>query len=143
MSDHLPSFTCLNTHVELNGPPKYVQVETIDKNSIQSFCTHLNGKNILLNLDRELNSDPNKNYETLENTILCAKEKYLPKRTVKFHKYKHKFTPWITAGILRSIKYRDTLYRQLRSTRLETPEFYIIKQNLKTYNTILRRNIRE
>ena len=104
MSDHLPSFTCLNTHIELNGPPKYVQVETNDKNSLQSFCTYLNEKDILQNLDRKLDSGPNKYYEILENTILCANEKYLSKRTVKFHKYKHKFTPWITAGILRSIK---------------------------------------
>ena len=89
MSDHLPSFTCLDTHLELKGPPKYIQIETNDKNSLQQFYADINGKNIMQALDLDFQSNPSNNYEILEKILCEAKEKYLPKRTVKFDKYKH------------------------------------------------------
>ena len=40
----------------------------------------------------------------------------MPTKLVKFNKYKHKKSMWITQGILRSIQYRDKLYKQLKFT---------------------------
>ena len=37
-------------------------------------------------------------------------------RLVKFIEYKHKVNQWITNGVLKSLKYKDRLYKQLRST---------------------------
>ena len=37
--------------------------------------------------------------------------KYFPKTCVKFHKYKHKLTNWITSGILKSTEFRHKLYK--------------------------------
>ena len=65
--------------------------------------------------------------------------KYTTMRTVKFAKHKHKKTNWITYGVLKSIKYRDKLYKTLRKTPHGTETLTI---NLITYNTILRRVIR-
>ena len=49
----------------------------------------------------------------------------------------------MTNGVLRSIKYRDTLYKQLKCTNQDTVEYINLKLNLKAYNKILDKNIRE
>ncbi len=60
-------------------------------------------------LNSDLDTDSNLNYNTLHEIIQQAKLKYMPIKLVKFNKYKHKISPWITRGILQSIHYRDTL----------------------------------
>ncbi len=51
-------------------------------------------------------------------------------------------SPWITKGIIRSIQYRDNLYKNHKMTASNSPEFDIQKINLKTYNNILKKSIR-
>ena len=66
----------------------------------------------------------------------------MPTKLVKFNKYKHKKSMWITQGILRSIQYRDKLYKKLKLTHPNSPNYEIININLKTYNTTLKHTIR-
>ena len=66
----------------------------------------------------------------------------MPLKRIKLHKYKHKKTEWITAGIIRSIKFRDNLYKRMKQVLHDTPDYYQLKQNLATYNKILKRTIR-
>ncbi len=68
------------------------------------------------NLNRNLNRDPNLNYNTLHVIIQQAKLKHMPIKMVKFDKHKHKISPWITRGILQSIHYRDNLYKNHKMT---------------------------
>ena len=49
-----------------------------------------------------------------------AKSKHFQPREVSFDKYKHKISPWISSGIIHSIKYRDSLYRKLKKTDVQT-----------------------
>ena len=42
---------------------------------------------------------------------------------VKFKKYKHKKCNWITKGIIKSIKYRDNLYKKLKLTAHDSSKF--------------------
>ena len=62
-------------------------------------------------------------------------------KLVKFNKYKHKKSSWITQGLLKSIRYRDKLYKKLKLTNPNSPNYDTIKTNLKTYNLILKQNI--
>ena len=66
----------------------------------------------------------------------------MPNKLVKFNRYKHKKSAWITQGILTSIRYRDKMYKQLKLTNPTSGNYETIKINLKTYNTILKKNIR-
>ncbi len=43
---------------------------------------------------------------------------------------------WITHAIIRSIEYRDNLYKRHKMTNPHSIEFDIQKINLTTYNTI-------
>ena len=63
------------------------------------------------------------------------KNKHIPIKVVKFHKYRHKKSNWI-------MKYRDKLYKQLKTFHPDFAEHKTCYINLKTHNTILK-SIRE
>ena len=65
-------------------------------------------------LNKSLNADTNINYEIIHDEIARAKNKCMPSKIVKFKKYKHKKSSWITQGLLKSIRYRDQLYKKLK-----------------------------
>ena len=60
----------------------------------------------------------------------------------KFNKYIPKKSSWITQGLLKSIKFRDNLYKRLKLTNPNSTNYNTININLKTYNGILKRSIR-
>ena len=47
-------------------------------------------------LNKNPNADTNLNYDIIFNDIVSAKDKYMPTKLVKFNKYKHKKSMWIT-----------------------------------------------
>ena len=143
LSDHLPYFTFLDQKLDLHGPPKFIKVQTKDEFSVQNFIQELSNTDIMGKLNPDLNHNPNSNYDILEDIICSAKVKHLPIKTVKFNKHKHKRSPWMTNGVLRSINFRDNLYKKLKCTNQDTLEYLNLKQNLKAYNKILDKNIRE
>ena len=61
---------------------------------------------------------------------------------MKFNRYRHKKSKWITNGILISIRYRDKLYKKLHSVTRDSPLYNNYKINLGTYNRILKQSIR-
>ena len=61
-------------------------------------------------------------------------------KIVKFNKYQHKKSSWITQGLLKSIRYRDQLYKKFKLSNPNSPNYDTIKTNLKTYNLILKQN---
>ena len=79
---------------------------------------------------------------TCHDTLTNAINKHIPVKTVTFDKHKHRKSHWITKGIIKSIRFRDNLYLKLKKTPIDSMEFRCSQQNLKTYNAILRRNIK-
>ena len=67
---------------------------------------------------------------------------HFPTRFVKYNKHKHTKSSWITNGIIRSITFRDNLYRKLKQTSPDSNQFPVLKINPRTYNKILKRNIK-
>ena len=72
-------------------------------------------------------------------TFSTLKEKYLPKRKVKFNKRKHRKNPWLTQGLLKSINAKDKLYKLLLQTFTDSPDYQQLKANVKTYKNIITR----
>ncbi len=85
--------------------------------------------------------NPNTTYQVLHNVVQVAKNKHVPSKLVKFDKYKHKKTKWITSGIIKSIQYKDNLNKILKMTYHGSTQFATYKLNLDTYNNILKRSI--
>ena len=66
----------------------------------------------------------------------------MPCKLIKFNKYKHNKSKWITQGLLKSIHSREKLYARLKRLQPNTIEHNTLLVNLKTYNNILKRSIR-
>ena len=66
---------------------------------------------------------------------------HIPIEQVKFYKKKHKKSPWITKGIIKSLNYRDKLYRSFKQCRIGSEVYNTLKTNLHMFNRILIRSI--
>ena len=105
-----------------------------------SVMNEIKSGKIYNKLSKNPTADPN--YNIIYKEITRAKTIHMPNKLVKFNRYKHKKSTWITHGLLTSIRYRDKMYKQLKLTNPSSYNYETIKINLKTYNTILKKNIR-
>ena len=128
---------------EKKHKPKYVSTRVCTPSTINDFKDELKNEISNLNLNNNLMSDPNLSYEAFEDFVIQTKDKHMPMKTVRFDKHKHKMTKWVTTGIIKSIKFRDKLYKQLKSIPVNSQEYNTMKINLKTYNQILKRKTSE
>ena len=87
-------------------------------------------------------TDPNPEYDIFERIALSACEKHFPNKRVKVNKHKHKLSPWITTGLIKSIEFRDKLHKRLKSCPQDSPEHNRMEYNLKSYNGYLKQCIR-
>ena len=123
-------------------PPKYMTIKKLTQHALLNIHNDLEEKNIYEKLDQSFMADVNKNYNIMHQEIYDTIEKHTLKKIVKSNRHKHKISKWITHGIIKSIKYRDKLYKKLKMTHHESPDFTILKVNLKSFNTLLKKPIR-
>ena len=142
ISDHLPYFIALDVFKIQQNAVKYVRVTSKTAESMAKLKEYLQNKNILSILDCHPDANPGTNYDTLNDVIMGGIKTCFPVKTLKFNKYKHKKSPWITEGILISIKYRDSLYKSLKLLSPDNSQYIAKKINFQTYNRILKRSIR-
>jgi hypothetical protein len=109
---------------------------------MQNFKNALRLSKELLTLDRSTDINPNITYNIVHNVIQTVKLIHMPCILIKFNKYKHKKSKWITKGIIKSIQFRDNLYRIHKMTNPDSVLFTVQKINLNTYNNILKKAIR-
>ena len=64
-----------------------------------------------------------------------------PERVVRFNQKKHKKTPWITAGILKSINHRNKLDKNLKQTQIDAINYVAKKANFYQYRNRLNKII--
>ena len=142
ISDHCPVFVSFNSAHETwkNKPSKYIRKRINNKGVHESFLADLTGSNIVAELNPDPLCNPNENYDKCHDHLVKLKDKHLP---YKFKKYKHRGSNWITHGVLHSIKYRDGIYKDLRQTNKSSTRYQELKQQLRVYNSILKKVIRE
>ncbi len=122
LSDH--RYFILLNNVDTTDPrPKFIKINKHDKELMQNFHNEILTSNELTSTNDDLTVDPNTTYQVLHNVIQIAKNKHMPCKLVKYDKYKHKKTKWITSGIIKSIQYRNNLYKQLKMTHHGSTQF--------------------
>ena len=143
MSDHLPYFCLLDI---LTKPairtPKYVRVNRNHDDSLPAFSVDVENNMTNCSFDNGFGTNPKNNLAKFHGILSKARQNHLEPIITKFNKYKHKLNPWMTNGILHSLKFRDNLYRKLKSLKPDSDTYKAMEINLKTYRTILRRSIR-
>ena len=142
-SDHLPYFTCIDSSPPPQKSPKFARINVYNESSIQSFINEIETSLVDSHFDNNIMGNPNSNYDKLESIIIKAKETYLPNKLVRFKKYKHKKHNWVTNAILKSIKFRDNLYKSMLLSKSDPESYETCRINLKAYNKILNKCIRE
>ena len=86
---------------------------------------YLTSCEICKKLDVSPNADTNINYNIILDEVDRAQNKFMPSKMVKLKIYKHKKSSWIMKGLLKSIRYRDKLYKQLKLTNPDTFEYSV------------------
>ena len=92
-------------------------------------------------LNQDPLNDPNVNYHLLECMLTRLHNTHFQTKTVRYNKYKHNKSTWITAGIIRSIKRKDKLYRKLKQTPINIPIYQTLADNLRVYQFNLKKII--
>ena len=142
ISDHFPCLVKLEILNDKPKTPKYIQKRVISEAATHNFREELRSSDMSSHLNANLMTDPNPEYDIFERIALSPYEKYFPNKRVKVNKHKHKISPWITTGLIKSIEFRDKLYKRLRSCLQDSREHNRMEYNLKTYNGYLRHCIR-
>ena len=145
LSDHFPYFYAFKDKMDYKKDiysKKVKYIRDINQDSKQNLFNSIKNKNIINNLLLDDNIDPNINYNILENILTECLNESIPLKQIRMNKYKFKKTDWITNGLIKSIRYRDNLYRNMRILPPGSVLFMEAKQNLKVYNRILKRSIR-
>ncbi len=114
LSDHLPYFIFINNINSEETQLKYIKINLQTKVTLQSCETEIKQINLINKIDSNPIADPNINYNIIHDIINAAKNKHLPTKIVKFNKRKHKKSKWITFGIIKSINYRDKMYKDYK-----------------------------
>ena len=85
---------------------KYVQLGDVINNINNDICaSDVNDK-----IDKSMTADPNISYNIIHDVLEKTKNTHTTSKLMKYNKYKHKKSKWITRGLLRSIRFRDNLY---------------------------------
>ena len=143
ISDHFPTFISMNLNITKVRQPKFITTTISHPDSLQNLNTQLRSIHFEQVLSDNLYSNPNNNYNVLQNIITSCLNKHFPVTTVRFNKYKHKHSTWITNGIIRSIKFKDKLYKLTKTTSTNSHLYNVYKQNLRVYKNILKNVIKQ
>ena len=140
LSDHQAYFLSLDFLQSRRRPSHRITITKQPVNFFSCFRDELER----INFSEMLTSDdPHENLALLSNALDNVMSKLTVTKTVTFNKYKHKKNPWITQGIIISIKNRDKLFRRLKRTLPNSPDHVTLKTNLATYNGIIKKMIRQ
>ncbi len=112
-------------------------MNTQNNTAIENLKNEIMSKSFMNILDLNQNANPSKNYEILHVTLQDAKEIHMRSKTIKFNKWKQKKSKWITFGIIKSINYRDNMYKNLKMAHPESAQYETLRNNLDIYNNKL------
>ena len=142
ISDHLPCFSSINYTNDITVKSKYIKIRKNGPEAIQNFQTEVKSRMSSMYFDNNLFADPNINFNKLDSIISEARKKCFPVEEKKFNKYEHKISPWITSGILKSIKFRDKLYVKWKKNSPSSEKYSLLETSYKSFCGILQKTIR-
>ena len=134
ISDHYPTFAVIPFDKSTN-----VKTDNFFKRNLTNF----NIENFLCQLDSQVNkiivsdtSPIDKQFEIFLNSFAKIVDEHAPLRNATRKEKKLKLKPWLSSGILKSIKAKNKMYKQLQ-TNFDTKRF----NDYKTFRNSLHRLI--
>ena len=84
----------------IESPPKFIKIRLVSEQAITNVKYEIISDVFYTKLNKSHNADTNINHEIIHDEIARAENKCMPSKIVKFNKYKHKKSSWITQGLL-------------------------------------------
>ena len=106
ISDHLPNITFINTHISIKPPNHKSFVRNLKHFKTEKFLSDLKTR---LSCIPKLSANSKWNY--FEKTFQSILDKHAPMRLQTRKEVKRKFKPWITRGIINSLKTKYKLHK--------------------------------
>ena len=140
LSDHFPCCVLLSRPRSCQKAKYIVKRAESDENlcKLKSFLNAVQFNDIITDNSRDVNYKYNK----LDTIITDGLNQFLPKKTVKFRRNKHPMNPWLTKRLLRSINYKNKLYREMIKARSNIEVYEVLRTNYITYRQILSKLIK-
>ena len=132
--DHEPYFTFLNPVPHKEPSPKHIKINIQNQEAISKFINEITLSDIYNKLNQSPSADPNINYNILRLDQM-RKKKHMPG---KIGKTQNQYGLHVH-GLLKSIRYRDKLYKTLKMTWPDSSEHFALLINLTMYNSILKK----
>lgn len=143
ISDHQAYFVTidLKAYGHTKTDPTFIQVRKLSQNALNAIGEEITQN--LTNIDHTDLANPNANYKIFISNLQSSVNRHCPLKSVKFNKHKHKASPWITYGIIQSLKERDKLFCKLKNMDPTTSEAEALKLSLSLFRKILQKTIRQ
>jgi len=122
--------------------PKYKTIKETSNSNIALFLNNIANTIQSTQFKTCLSTNPNDTVGLLD-TIIKTNYDEIPNKTIKINKYNTKQSPWITQGLLNSIRKRDNLYKKLLKTKKESPSYSRKRDTLNAHNAILKKILRK
>ena len=133
ISDHCGCFSFLSSTKIKQNNISTIEISANDEQSMNNFAQSVRDCNLMSQLNTDVFSNPNLTYATIESNLKKCISEHLPTKIVKFNKYKHKKSPWITSGILKSIHTRDNMYRRWKNKPPSSQLYEALKLRFNKY----------
>ena len=142
VSDHLPQFFIYpdfnKTFIPRKNNIYRRNTKRYDKDSFYSDFVNTNWNDIIDINNNDINESFNSFFQNFNNIL----DKHIPLKKLSNKNFKRNFKPWITLGILKSLKKRSVLHsRYLRAKDPERKQ--LLNQRFKVYRNMLVTLIRK
>jgi len=137
ISDHFMNFIIIPLKCK-SPAPKYISYRLTKPNNILAFSNALQTHNWSRTTDCY---DANQSYEHFLQDYKELMNIHMPLVTKKFNRKHHKVKPWISKGILKSLRTRDRMHMKLLKCKNDVIRMGI-KQELSQYRRLLNKVIR-
>ena len=144
-SDHQPYFISLVPPQLKRSdfkPPKFIHKTNMTEKAKLNFKGLLESELKLDKFDVSDDADAQINFDIFHDIMSTAHSSCFEEKRVRFDRRKVSKLPWVTPGLVKSIRTRNKLYKKLKSMDPKSEKYEILNFQLKHFGKVLKNSIK-